>query len=104
MVVVHIIYYGTSEDLRHDLCNERRLRKVSIKHLDAVASLNPKGDFCNGNCRVTEEDIKPNIVSCGRGQFLSVLRTVSCVFRYAFLPVEILSRSWSLEAVTHWLG
>ncbi|KAF7763718.1 hypothetical protein Agabi119p4_8255 [Agaricus bisporus var. burnettii] len=53
---------GTLLDLRHDLCNERRLRKVSIKHLDAVASLNPKGDFCNGNCRVTEEDIKPNII------------------------------------------
>ncbi|XP_006463591.1 hypothetical protein AGABI2DRAFT_120405 [Agaricus bisporus var. bisporus H97] len=61
-LLVHITYSVTSEDLRHDLCNERRLRKVSIKHLDAVASLNPKGDFCNGNCRITEEDIKPNII------------------------------------------
>ncbi|KAF7782924.1 hypothetical protein Agabi119p4_2300 [Agaricus bisporus var. burnettii] len=52
---------GTILDLRHDQCNEFRLRKNHWRKI-REAITGPTGHFCTTNCSEMEEDIKASIV------------------------------------------
>ncbi|XP_006457192.1 hypothetical protein AGABI2DRAFT_123062 [Agaricus bisporus var. bisporus H97] len=55
---------GTILDLRHDQCNEFRLRNLRKNHWHKIREVitGPTGHFCTTNCNEMEEDIKASIV------------------------------------------